>query len=105
MRYDPHQGVDPLYMPERAPGIVQLQRVNQRADFGENDLEPELARLVDDDEEQLVGMLGRRPAALETQQFVEREIARVVDVAKIVAAQKLDTWSATTSSTRIVSFV
>jgi hypothetical protein len=40
----------------------------------ENQLEPELARLMDNDEEQLIRMLGSRAKPLEVQQLIECEI-------------------------------
>src|ERR1700680_568923 len=48
----------------------------------ENELEPELARLMGDDEKQLVGVLGRGAGALQLQQLVEREIGRISDLVR-----------------------
>ena len=40
-------------------------------------LEPQLARLMHDDEQQLVGMLGHHARTLQREQLVEREIGPV----------------------------
>ena len=84
------------------------QRVDQRVQLVEDLLEPQLARLVHDDEEQLVGVLGHRARALQLQQLVEREVRAVRDLGVIGArrvAQNVATSSEPTSSTRIISVV
>ena len=67
----------------------------------DDDLEPEFARLVDDDEQQLVRVLRRRAWALEAEELLEREVVGVVDVGH----QKVETSSVEMSSTFIVSLV
>ena len=64
-------------------------------------LEPQLARLVHDDEQQLVGMLGPRTRALQLEQRVELQVRAVGDL----VAQKVDTSSDATSSTASISVV
>src|SRR5262245_19618559 len=104
MRHDAHQRVDALDVPERLTRLGVFHRVDERSQVGEDDLEPQLARLVHDDEQQLIRMFRLRPRALQRQELVELEVIRVIDVVLLVS-QKLDTSSATMSSTRMVSSV
>jgi hypothetical protein len=73
----------------------------------ENLLEPQLARLMHDDEEQLVGMLGNRARMLQPEQAVEGEVRAVGELVLggRRGAQKVATSRAATSSTRIISVV
>ena len=63
---------------------------DERIQLVEHHLEPELARLMDDDEEQLVRMLGTRPWPLEREQLVQREIRRVRDLAAFPGRTMID---------------
>ena len=67
----------------------------------ENELEPELTRLVNDDEQQLIRMLGRGSQSLQGEKLVEGEVRRIGEL----LAQNVATSSAAMSSTRIVSVV
>src|SRR5690349_25155333 len=118
-RHDAHQRVQPAHLPERAAGVEALQCKRELIELVEDRLEPELTRLVDDDEEQLVRVFRSRPRALQRQELVECEIravvyTRIVPVSLLLVrrwgasasrAQKVATSSATMSSTSIVSTV
>src|SRR3954465_3256508 len=73
------QCVDALHPCERAERIARLEQGDQSLELVQNELEPQLARLVHDYEEQLVGVLGLGAGALQLQQLVEREVRRVGD--------------------------
>src|SRR5207253_758631 len=87
------------------------KRLDQAVQVMEDRLEPELACLVDDDEQQLVRMLWCRARLLEREQLLEREVGRVGDVVRHVpsavhpTSQNVATSKAATSSTIIVSVV
>ena len=78
-RDDAHERVEPTHVPESATGVGALERARQLIELEENRLEPELTRLMHDDEEQLVRVLRRRSRTLQREQLVEREIGAVVD--------------------------
>jgi hypothetical protein len=63
---------------------------------------------VDDDEKQLVGMLGLRSRPLEIEKLAQGQVRAVVDLLLRplrFPAQNVDTSSVLTSSTRMVSVV
>ena len=85
-----------------------LERVDQSVELVEDLLEPQLARLVHDDEQQLVRMLGHGARTLQREQLVEREVGPVGDLAVGCRWASLKTSlprATTTSSTRIISVV
>src|SRR3954470_18040083 len=112
---DVHQRVDPAHGCQRTEGVVGLEQSNQTSQLVQNELEPQLTGLMNDDEEELVRVLGSRARALELQQLVERQIGGIGDfltrllwrswrgVFDRLARQKVETSSWLTSSTRIVS--
>ena len=107
-RDDPHERVDASHAEERELGLALLERVDQAVELVQDLLEPQLARLMHDDEQQLVGVLGLRPRPLQREQLVEREVRPVGDLAVGLprrVAQNVATSSETTSSTRIISVV
>ena len=79
-RHDSHERVDASHAEERELRFLLLERVDQSVELVEDLLEPQLARLMHDDEEQLVRVLGRRARALQREQLVEREIRPVGDL-------------------------
>ena len=91
----------------RTPASRCVERVDEQVELVEDDLEPELARLVHDDEQQLVGVLGSERGRCSCEQLVEREVRSVGDLGRRQrrVAQKVATSSAATSSTRIISVV
>ena len=107
--HDPHQGVEATHVPECAAGIVAREHGRQLIQLEEDCLEPQLARLMHDDEEKFIGVLGTRPRPLQREQLVEGEIRPVVygrDIRPFATArrtQKVATSSDTMSSTSIVS--
>src|SRR5207253_2602400 len=98
---------------KRVPGF---EKRNESLELVQNQFEPELARLMHDDEQQLVGVLGLGSGTLEPKQLVERQIRRIGELvagflgcgggrralARLVG-QKVATSRDATSSTRIVS--
>ena len=73
--------------PERLPGSCARAPSIESVEVVQDRLEPQLARLVHDDEQQLVGMLRLRARPLQREQLVEREVRAVGD---FVVAQKVD---------------
>src|SRR2546423_1297545 len=114
---DVNQRVDPSHRCKRAESIPALKQADQPVELVQNELEPELARLMHDDEQELVGVLGLRAGTLKAEELVEREVGRVGDLLAltrercrtaglaILSLQNVETSSAATSSTRIVSVV
>ena len=106
---DAHERVEPLCHHHRGGHARRLERVHERIELVQDHLEPELAGLVHDDEQQLVGVLRLRQGTLERQQLVQREVAAVAGGFLLVPngarRQKVATSSVVTSSTRIVSAV
>src|SRR5437868_14659449 len=112
---DVNQRIDSSDRRERAEGVAVLEQPNQSIELVQYELEPELTGLMDDDEKQLVGMLGLRARTLKAEKLVEREVGRIGDFLALtrwrcgsaslatLLLQKVDTSSAPTSSTRIVS--
>src|SRR5579884_1348584 len=101
-RHDAHERVDALQAPECLAGLTPLERDDEPVEVVPNGLEPQLARLMDDDEQELVGMLRRGARALQPEQLVQRQIGRV---GQLVAAQNVETSNDMTSSTAITSVV
>jgi hypothetical protein len=81
--------------------FARLERHDESVQVVQDRLEPQLARLVHDDEQQFVGMLRLRPRTLQRQQLVERQIGAVGDF----VTQNVDTPKDSTSSTAITSVV
>ena len=54
-----HQGIHSFDRANSAERIALFEASHQCAELVKNQLEPELARLVDDDEQQLIGMFRR----------------------------------------------
>src|SRR5438105_9452908 len=77
---DVNQRVDPSHGGERAESVPALKQADQSVELVQHELEPELARLMHDDEQELVGMLGLRAGTLKAQELVEREVGRVGDL-------------------------
>ena len=99
--HDAHQRIDSLDRPDSTECVALLEARDQPAQLVKNELEPELTRLVDDDEQQLVGMFRVGTQSLQRKQLVEGEIRGVGEL----FAQNVATSSAAMSSTRIVSAV
>lgn len=95
--------VDALHGGERGRGVEGTEVGDELVELVQQHLEPELGGLMDDDEEELVGVLGRRLGPLEPEEGVELEVRRVGDLARGV--QNVATSSARRSSARIVSKV
>jgi len=53
-----NQGIHSAHGRESAERILRLEKSNERIELVENELEPQLAGLVDDYEKELVGVLG-----------------------------------------------
>jgi hypothetical protein len=107
-RDDAHQRVDALEREDAGEHVTALKLRDERFQFVQQHLEPELTCLVHDDEEELVGMLRARPRTLQGEQLLEREIrpiGNLAGAARGMLAQKVDTSSAAMSSTRMVSCV
>lgn len=99
---DSDERVYPLYGAEGTKRIRFLELCMKCFELVQNELEPQLTRLMNDDEEKLVRMFRARPRSLQLKQLIQRKIRRVVD---LLFAQNEATSSAATSSTRIVSGV
>jgi hypothetical protein len=107
-RDDADEGVDPLDGADCSERVPAFHCTDQRIELVEDDLEPQLARLMHDDEQQLIGMGRLRSWALKGEELVEREVGSVVEARvgiPIGGAHRVDTASATTSATSIVSVV
>src|SRR5688572_4814689 len=107
---DMNERVDTLDGGQSAERIVGFEQGDERGQLVKNQLEPQLARLVHDDEEKLVGMFGYRPGALQAEQLIKCKIRGVRDLrigSRRIGPlrQNVDTSSVVTSSTRIVSVV
>ena len=76
-RHDAHHAVDALHLPQRQPAVALLEGGRKRVEIAEQHLEPQLARLVHDDEQEFVGVLWRRARALEVEELLEGEIRTV----------------------------
>src|SRR5258708_6638595 len=74
VRHDSDEPVDPLDRLQRLRRVAFGKPRNQRVELVQDDLEPELACLMDDYEEQLVRVLRRRARTLESEERFEREI-------------------------------
>src|SRR5262245_22518652 len=87
--------------------FTALHRIDEVVHLVKHALEPQLARLVHHDEEQLVRVLWHGAWSLQRQQLVQREVRtvrhQVVRIGR--CTQNVDTSSAVTSSTRIISVV
>jgi len=66
--------VDSSHCGEGAERVTCFDERDESVDLVENQLEPELARLMDDDEKQLVGVFRAGAGALQLEKFVEGEI-------------------------------
>ncbi|HYN82722.1 MAG TPA: hypothetical protein VES88_14630 [Gemmatimonadaceae bacterium] len=105
---DSNKSVQTLDRRNGAQCVALLQPCNEAAQLVQYELEPQLARLMDDDEQELVGVLRSRANALQRQQLVEREVRSVGQLVVwpfLRIAQNVATSSAAMSSTRIVSVV
>ena len=76
--HDAHQGIEPAHVPECAAAVVAGKGGGQLIELEQDRLEPQLARLVHDDEQQLVRMFGARPQPLQRKQLVQGEIRTIV---------------------------
>jgi hypothetical protein len=109
--HDPDERIDALDRCRRRERLPIMHRIDQRIELVEDDLEPQLARLVDDDEQQLVRVLRARAWPLQPEQLIEREVGPVVHVVGALLRrvarhrQKVATSSVMMSSTRMVSTV
>jgi hypothetical protein len=107
-RDDAHERVDPSHAEQGELRLAPLEHVDQCVELVEDLLEPELTRLMNDDEQQLVGVRWDGAGMLQREQLVEREVRPVRDLRLALArrvAQKVATSSEPTSSTRIISVV
>jgi hypothetical protein len=106
---DAHQRVEAFDSRDGAERVALLEPGDEPAELVKNELEPQLTGLVNDDEQQLVGMLGGGAEPLQRQKLLESEVLSVSQV--FVSwlfrwlAQNVATPSAAMSSTRIVSVV
>src|SRR5688500_8012979 len=76
---DMNERVDTLDGGQSAERIVGRDQGDERGQLVKNQLEPQLARLVHADEEQLVGMCGYRPGARPAEQRIKGEISGAGD--------------------------
>jgi len=72
-----NEGVHSAHGCESAERVVCLHQANERVELVKNELEPQLARLVDDDEKELVGVLGPGARPLQPEQLIECQIRRI----------------------------
>ena len=96
-----HQCIHAFYRANGPKRVAFFEPSDECTELVKNQLEPELARLMNDDEQQLVGMLRRGSQSLQREQLIECQIRWVCDL----VAQNVATSSAAMSSTRIVSVV
>ena len=73
-RDDSHQSVQPLHCTHGAQSVTILESRDERGELVQNELEPKLAGLMDDDEQQLVRVLRRRAQTLQRQQLIESQV-------------------------------
>jgi hypothetical protein len=81
----PDEGVHSLHRCQRSQRVTGLEQRNESGQLMENQLEPELACLVHDDEQQLVRMLGRGTGTLQAEQLFQRQVGRVIELCVRVA--------------------
>ena len=74
---DPLHFHDAAQQPGRLPRPVRAQMLDGTVDFVKQELEPQLVDLVDDDEQRLIVMRGRRAALLQREQFGHLEVRPV----------------------------
>jgi CO dehydrogenase/acetyl-CoA synthase gamma subunit (corrinoid Fe-S protein) len=58
--YNAHERIDASHTEKRKLGLVRDERLDEQVELVQDLLEPQLARLMHDDEEQLIGMRGTR---------------------------------------------
>src|SRR4029078_6178645 len=114
---DVDERVDSFHRCQRTQSIARLQQLDESLQLVQDQLEPQLARLMHDDEEELVGGARLRAWPLQAEQLVESEIRgvgylRVLGFLRCLRSrlpcalrQNVATSSAPMSSTRIVSVV
>jgi hypothetical protein len=73
-RHNAHKRIDPLHRRYCTESIAFFETRCERVELVQNELEPELACLMHDDEQELIRVLWPRSQPLQREQLVEREV-------------------------------